>query len=276
MLIFLHLLVLLGLCVADVSVTAPKVGASFSGGSTVTISWSDSDPDSSNVFSLANAKSYSILLCAGPNSNIKCFKSFVNNQAIPLKSYSAEIPASLISNGVYFFQIYTVFKKAITINYTPRITLTGMTGPSTTTDALGVKLVLSTLNTFTGQGPDPQTPSGGTGPAPATIDTRLFTVPYTLQTGRTRYAPMQMQPGSTVTMSTWSRRFATSSISSYYVSVTGSPAVVSTITPGWSYTMESAINYASVAADPTSWYSMAARITQATLSANQKRKRWFD
>lgn len=274
MFILLHLLILLGLCVADVSVTSPKVGASYSGGSSITISWSDSVSDSSNTFSLANVKSYSILMCTGPNNNIKCFKTFVTNQAITLKSYSALIPASLVSNGEYFFQIYTVFKAAITINYTPRVKLTGMSGPSTTTDALGVRLVLSTLNTYTGEGPDPQTPSGGS--VAASVDTRLFTVPYTLQTGITRYAPMQMQPGSTVTATQWSRRFPTSSVSSYYVSVTGSPAVVSTITPGWSYTMSSAINYASVAADPTSWYSMGSRITQATLSANAKRKRWFD
>ncbi|RCK57991.1 Cell wall synthesis protein KRE9 [Candida viswanathii] len=251
---------------ADVDITSPKGEDSYSGSSgaaTVKVAWDDSD-DSDSDKSLDNVKTYTILLCTGPDEDntIQCLENaLVDAQAIPDNSKEVEIKNTLVPNGYYYFQIYTVFNSGgVTIHYSPRFRLTGMTGPTGT-------LVV----TKTGSAPD----SYVSGFASATVNSASFTVPYTLQTGKTRYAPMQTQPGSTVTATTWTMQFPTSAVT-YYSTKLASPVVMSTITPGWSYTAESAVNYASVAPYPTNWYAASERVSKATISAATKRRRWLD
>lgn len=250
---------------ADVSVTSPTDGASFSasGGTvSVPISWTDDVDDSSDTFSLSNVQSYTVLICYGSAASIKCATNqpLLAQKTEPSKKFTADIPSSSYPNGFYFFQIYTVFKdKSTTIHYTGRVKLSGMTGP-TTIDASN-----------DGDTPLAQTSEAG-GANGGTIKSEWFTIPYTLQTGKTRYAPMQTQPGSEITATTWNRRFPTSAVT-YYTSASPSPNVHSTITPGWNYTAISAVNWATPAPYPTYFYPASERVSKAKLKT-AKKKRW--
>lgn len=259
----LYILFLLSLVFADVEITSPASGDSFSGSSgkaTFDIKWKDNSDDGDSL-SLDNVKTYTISLCTGPNGNIDCFSTLVKAQAISDKEYSASISQNNVPNGYYYLQFYTVFDLGVTINYSDRFKLTGMSGSTAT---------VSEAVTDTGDAP-----AGQTSVASAAINSKSFSITYTLQTGRTKFAPMQLQPGSTITHSTWSRRFPSSTYT-VYTSISPSPNAYSTITPGWSYTPVSATNTASSADYPTYFYAASSRVSKATLSAATKRKRWLD
>ena len=108
------------------------------------------------------------------------------------------------------------------------------------------------------------------------VDSRSFSISYTKQTGKTRYAPMQTQPGSTITHKSMTRRFATSSYSAYST-YKKSPNVMTTLTPGWDYTPASKPNYATVAPYPNTAYPASEIITAtASLTSAAKKRRWLD
>lgn len=251
----------------DVSITAPKAGDSYSasgGSASVDIKWIDSTDDDDDQFSLSKVKTYTISLCTGPSSSIECFATILKAESLDDNKYTASVKASAADDGYYFFQIYAVFpNSAATIHYTNRFELTDMTGSTNT---------LTVKNTVTGTAPPAQT----NGADASSFDSKSFTVPYTLQTGKTRFAPMQTQPGSKAkTDESWSRKFPTSSVN-YYTSASPSPVVLSTITPGWSYTINSKANWASPAPTPSIKYAPKDRVTKASLSTAAKSKRWLD
>ncbi|KAG2736515.1 hypothetical protein G9P44_000605 [Scheffersomyces stipitis] len=255
---------------ADVDITAPKEGDSFSGSggsASFKVSWDDDSSDSSDQFSLSDVTSYTVLLCTNTNTEIQCDQTnpLVKAQAISSKSVTVNVPASSFPNGYYFIQIYTVFKtKSVSIHYSDRFRLTGMSGTS----------VASLIYTIDGLGPAAQTDDVEAGAT--TYASSLFSIPYTMQTTSTkRFAPMQTQPGSKVTATTWSIKYPTSAVT-YYTTKGPKPVVMSTITPGWDYTPTSLPNAASVAPYPSYFYPASDRVSKATLSAATKRRRWLD
>lgn len=255
------ILLLVNRVYSDVSVSKPLGGQTYqvsSGKVTVPITWIESNA----VPKLTAIKSYTFTLCSGPNSDIHAVESLtdaISASSIDGYSYEVEIDSSYGKDGQYYIQIYAEIANGFTIHYTNRFTLKGMTG---------------TYNPSVGSVSDP--PSGQTSIADegqtvvASIDSRSFTVSYNLQTGLTRYAPMQLQPGSTVTKnkSQWQRQHPTSAVS-YFTTLRPSPSQLSTLTPGWSYTMSSAVNYASPALSPSQnggWYNPSSRLTRPTIS----------
>lgn len=159
-------------------------------------------------------------------------------------------------------QIYAAYRAGYTLHYSGRFTLKGMDGVLTVT--------FPPVNYITG-------PDGGTsittGAAGAVIDTRSFTVPYTKQTGISRFAPMQQQPGDSVTATEWTRKYETSAVT-YFSKLQSSMEQLTTITPGWSYTRPSDYNYATPAPFPTNnggWYNPEERQTFSTRKLNLKR-----
>ncbi|CAL1209977.1 unnamed protein product [Candida parapsilosis] len=234
--------------IADLEVTSPEEGDKISGSSgkaRIKVNWKDTDSDSD--FSVENIKLYTLSLCTN-GSPIQCLDPTIKGEKYT--SNTATVSVEQNDDG------------STGIVYTPRFRLTDMEGPTGT-------LVV----TVTGDSPEGQTSaSESTG---ADIS-KSFTVPYTLQTGSTRYAPMQMQPGSTVTATTWTRKFPTSAVT-YYSTRHTKPVVHSTITPGWSYTASSEVNWATVAPYPTNWYAASGRkLSKASITATKKRKRWIE
>ncbi|CCH46933.1 Cell wall synthesis protein [Wickerhamomyces ciferrii] len=256
-------LIFISSVIADVSISSPSAGKSYAvSGSTVSVEveWTESNAEPT----LDDIESMSFVICTGPNSDINGLQTIkkATSDELSDKKITLSIPADVGASGSYYIQIYSTTKDdGYTINYSQRFKLTGMTG---TEKASG-----------SGDPPSGQTSVGGDSTS-STLSpeemSKSFSVAYTSQTGPTRYAPMQTQPGTTVTKSTWSRKFQTSAVS-YFSSIKPSPSVLSTITPGWDYTISSVINQASVASDPSAvgWYNPKSKLKSATLSSNPNR-----
>lgn len=261
---------------ADVSISKPIKGQSYDatgGAVTVSVVWGDDTDDSDSSTSLSKVTKYAIVLCTGSNSQIISVKTFTTSLTSGSTLYDASIDPSVGPNGEYFIQVYAQYGSGVTIHYTNRFQLTGMSWSGSTFTAPGGSTFPAALFSVTGDTPSPQVNVGGEGTT-AAIDSKSFTVPYTLQTGKTRFAPMQTQPGTSVSYTMYSTRHATSAYTPY-ASLSPSPNVYSTITPGWSYTVASSFNSAPVAAYPTYYYPASSRVQQASLSAAKKR-RWLD
>ncbi|KAI5970630.1 KRE9 [Candida margitis] len=249
---------------ADVEITSPEEGDKFSGSSgtaSIKVSWKDNS-DSDSDTSLDNVKSYTLSLCTN-GSPIQCQDPAIKQKELTSKSTTVTVKQDDVPSGYYFIQVYTLFTGgSSSINYTPRFQLTNMDGPTGT-------LVV----TVTGDQPDGQTSASQA----SSVDvSKSVTVPYTLQTGKTRYAPMQSQPGSTVTATTWSMQYPSSAVT-YYSTKHSKPVVYSTVTPGWSYTASSEVNWATVAPYPTNWYAASERkLSKASMTATQKKRRWIE
>ncbi|KAH3899671.1 related to Cell wall synthesis protein KRE9 [Saccharomycodes ludwigii] len=262
----LFLQTLVTLTKADIDIVSPKADAVFtatSTSSTVTIEleWID-DGSYPNIDKIT---SISLLLCTGANTKINCFKTLAN--AIPISdvtvdsdesTYTVEIDASVSGNGQYYLQVFALYDGiGYTIHYSPRFELSGMSGTVTSyTYSDSTQPAAQYYITSESSASTTQTES---------IDTSAsFTVPYTLQTGHTRFAPMQMQPSSKVTATTWTRRFPTSKVTFYSSFNMKGTYYMSTITPGWSYTITSDVNYATPASFPIDnggWYDPTKKLS---------------
>ncbi len=263
---------------ADVTINKPEAGATFTAGSKVTVDWDDDGklPD------VDTAKTYSFVLLTGTNALMK--QVALLDQEVPATNFAKSLEYTFTAtptfgtSGLYFVQIVANYKDRFTLHYSGRFFLTGMTG--TTITATGIVDQQATPQTSLLGGKNDDAPTGTTGLDLAVVS-RSMTVPYILQTGLSRYAPMQVQPGTKVTATTWTRKHPTSSVS-YFTALVPSPACISTVTPGWDYIITSAMNWASPAPAPSEaggWYSPGARITsRPTLKSrvNLKKKRWID
>ncbi|QLG75028.1 hypothetical protein HG535_0H03550 [Zygotorulaspora mrakii] len=239
---------LLGAVLGDVTVVSPERGQTFSGSSgtvSITVEWMDNGayPPTNRI------TSYDFTLNYGPNDNIdavgpirrRVAASDVTRSSNNVYSYTVSFRSDFCGNGQYYIQVFSAVdgsRDSYTINYSPRFRLTSMQG--------------STTFTYT----DTTQPGGqtraytNTQTSSASIDTRSFTVPYPMQTGISRFAPMQLQPATRMTATTWTRRFTSSAVT-YYSTFRTTLDQVTTITPGWSYTLPSGFNRASPALYPS-------------------------
>jgi hypothetical protein len=124
-----------------------------------------------------------------------------------------------------------------TVNYAPRFSLSSMSptakfsAEAVTEQKKGDTAPPDPVDSMVKAAPD-NGPDAAAGQA---------TVPYTKQTGKTRYAPMQTQPGPRITVTVVGPQNPTSS---YTVFVTKGPKpnVETTITMAWDYTVTTKIN----------------------------------
>lgn len=260
---------LASLAYGDVAITGPRENAIFvptNGKVSITISWIDN-----HAFPTMDMFTYfTFVLGTGTNTNITSIKTLAKK--IPLKdiivestnySYTLEIDADTTGDGQYFIQIFgwAVHDKSsgYTIHYSHRFTLTSMTG--------------STSYTYTNSIPPDAQTSIVTQASQASVNPASFTLSYYDQTGISRFAPMQTPPGSSVTATTWSRRFPSSAVT-YYTSLINSLQQQTTITLPWSGSLTSDYNYATPAAFPSDnggWYDPADRISLTPRKVNYRR-----
>lgn len=264
--VILFLFGLISGILGDVSLVSPGSGKSFSGSSgtaSVDVSWVDDD--SSGDYSLSKVDWYSIVLCTGPGTSIECFHTITTKKTISSNKYTATFDSDVTGDGYYFLQVYAMFKDGdATMHYTNRFKLTGMSGSTAS---------LTIEPTQTGSGPSANTDYADSGDGDSLSS--LIGVAYTAQTDKTRLAPIQTQPGSSISYTKWSLRHPTSAYTPY-TSASPSPNVDSTYTPSWNYTVTSLYNYATIQEPPTTWYNPSARATTASLSTAAKQKRWID
>ncbi|CCD24764.1 Knh1p NDAI_0D04500 [Naumovozyma dairenensis CBS 421] len=254
---------LLNLVKADLTIITPEPGEKYdlseTGEVSIDLSWVylDSTP------SKADITSFTFSLCTGPNYKINCLATLAKVSAAEVDSdiYKANILGTLGTDGVYYIQIFAQTESGYTIHYSPKFYLEGMTGV----------LVAYTIMESADPTPETRITTGAVG---ATIDSRSFTVPYTKQTGKARYAPMQMQPGTKLTAKSWTRKYATSAVT-FYTSMRKSLQQVTTITPGWSYAISSDVNYATHAPFPSDnggWYDPSKRLSLTTRKINLRKR----
>lgn len=265
-LLFLSFILLINRLVnGDAVVVSPSKGEAFSpAGDVVTIPIKI--VDNGKYPSMVDFTSFTILLCTGPNDNIRCFytisqeahlSNFVQSVegASTFYTYDASFKSSLVGSGQFYIQfVARIGSDQYTIHYSPRFYLVGMVGATTTYTYIGTAQ----------PGPQFDLKATGTEFQCPLENSRSFTIPYTEQTGPCRYAPMQMQPGTKVTATRWTRKYPTSAVTFYTTNKPGPPDKSSTITPGWSYSVTSAVNWASPALFPSQnggWYEPKKRMS---------------
>lgn len=244
-----------------VAITKPKNGAIFdasSGSVTFDIDWIDGDVEDP----INEISKYTFTLCTGSNSYITPIVSLAILSPSDAESgtYKITIPSNACGNGVYFIQIYAQTGNGYSNHYSQRFQLIGMNGDKTAIVATDTAPPLAELKVTTG------------GPG-FTINSASFIIPYPLQTGGAKFALMQLQPGTEVTKTTWSRQFPSSTVT-YYSECRKSLDQTTTITPGWSYTITLDHNYANHAPMPSQnggWYDPKERRTLTTRKINFNR-----
>lgn len=259
----LVLLLVFHIVVADVLILKPELGKTYTvTGSLVSVelAW----VDSGEAPSLDGVDLYTFTLCTGLNSDITAVKTLASNEKAADKSFTVAIPADAGASGVYFIQIYATFLSGYLIHYTNRFNLNGMTGLSKTSGLILDLPPQAQVSATTATTTD----------ITATMDvTASFTVPYTLQTGIYRFAPMQTQPGSSVTATTWTPQFPTSAVT-YYSKPRPSPDHALTITPGWLYSKTSYVNEAKALGTPTGAYAPTKVLKKPVINSSLLSKRF--
>ncbi|KAI9883297.1 MAG: hypothetical protein M1823_004940 [Watsoniomyces obsoletus] len=241
---------------ADVEFIRPSAGASVAGGSTFEIEWRDSG----EAPSISDLTTYRLFLCTGGNDNpIELVTLQHHGKFSKGNKFSGSVKASMGAStpeNAYFLKMTSSTTSGETIiNFSPRFTLTGMTGTFSQTVLDGLKTVQGT------QGPPTieQSPEGElkkrqapAGPAAS------YEVPYTLQAGPTRYAPMQPLPGTKITKKDASPLHPMTSIT---IAKTWMPAptISTTITQEPTHSVQSRVNDATPASKPNDMQKFLAR-----------------
>ncbi|QLG73642.1 hypothetical protein HG535_0F01530 [Zygotorulaspora mrakii] len=228
----------------DVQIIEPTVGLKFdvSKGSTdIRIKWAVTENDIREE----DISCYIFTLMSGPNTNIQVMSSLGTLSASDVKGmeYVFNIKNTVGSNGDYYVQLLAQANDGYSIHYCNRFSLTGMVGENKASSS-GER-----------EPPQPELRMN-TMDAPIEVDSASFSVPYHLQNGRAKYAPMQQQPLTKITAVSWRRIHETSALTFYSV-VRPSPDKVTTITPGVSYVLSTGPNWATAAPMPRAnghWY----------------------
>ena len=120
------------------------------------------------------------------------------------------------------------------INYSSRFSLSGMTGTFPPKVEEGIKGVTGTGGPPTQNNVNNNANAGAGGAAGG------FSVPYSLQTGLTKYAPMQGRPGTKITAKQASAQYPTSSVN-LAKTFLPTPVQVTTMTMSGTYALASSI-----------------------------------
>lgn len=256
---FLLFILQVSLAWCDISITAPVAGTSFSSSGSIVVKWKDSGA----APSLSDLTTITILVCTGPNAKINCFYTALPAQSLAGLNGQYSVPvasvAKLAASGPFFLQLYASGPGGFTIHYTDRFALSGLTGPLIPSDGGDTAPPANVVNYAAG------------GAAASTLNPLTgATVPFSLQSGAIKYAPMQMQPGPKVTHKlSATRRYPTSSVS-YFTTWTMQPLQVTTMTPSITYSVSQYHNWAPVAPDPTGYYAASEALSR-TINAKSRR-----
>lgn len=123
------------------------------------------------------------------------------------------------------------------VNYSDRFTLSGMTGTFPPNVQAGIKNIKGTTGPATENNVNnAANPAAGGGQGAG----GLYGVPYTLQTGATKYAPMQRRPGTKITMKAASMQYPTS-VAQTAKTFLPTPAQVTTMTLSGTYNLPESV-----------------------------------
>ncbi|GAV52317.1 hypothetical protein ZYGR_0AG03080 [Zygosaccharomyces rouxii] len=243
----------------QVNVDSPNYGSKYdlsSGSAMITVKWSVIESPGPKKQEILE---YLFTLVSGPNNNIEAFGALGKADAkqVEKQEFTFALKNTAGANGWYYIQVMALTEEGHVIQYSPRFQLTGMVGgrtPQPATDAMtpSREARFTTLNIL------------------ANMNSMSFSVPYYMQTGLAKFAPMQTQPATKVTRKSWSRVYPTSSFT-YYKTKKKEPEQLTTVTPGWSYGLPSEWNDATPAPDPLDnggWYHPSQRLSLTPRKVN--------
>lgn len=158
-------------------------------------------------------------------------------------SATVTIPASIggSDKNAYFLKMISVATGGTVNNYSPRFTLSGMTGVFPPTVQAGLKTVKGTAGPDTENNIQSTQQNNPAGAAPAAGD-GAYGQAYTLQSGPTRYAPMPPMPVSKISANKQSRLHPTSSISGFAKTNLPIPVAKTTVTQSQTFATSSIEN----------------------------------
>lgn len=139
--------------------------------------------------------------------------------------------------NAYFLKFISAAAGGTVINYSDRFTLASLTGTFPASVQAGLRTVTGTAGPV-----DVNNVQAGAANPPAnavpSAGDDIYNVPYTLQSGTVRYAPMPTKAGTKITAKNPRMQFPTSAYT-VYKKVAGPPDAESTITAPETYTVQS-------------------------------------
>ncbi|KAF2636778.1 hypothetical protein P280DRAFT_408362 [Massarina eburnea CBS 473.64] len=225
---------------AGIEFTKPEAGSKSKGGASLSVEWKEGGTGPS----ISDLSTYTLDVCTGGNDaavrfTMKCGIASITPSAKFSSGNSiegpiaADIGASTPENAYFLRMVATATKGDTYTVYSKRFTMTDMTGTFNDT-------VLASLEEVTdSSGPDTLDSIGKR--ADTVVPTSMYDVEYTMQTGATRYAPMQPIPGTKITKSTASPLFPTSSVS-VAKSHLPIPSILTTVTQSQTHSVSSMEN----------------------------------
>jgi len=223
--------------VADVGFNSPSAGQVISG-STISVEFADGPGDPH----IQDFTAYTLQLCAGGNdaTDFTPILTFTDKGIFDSATYSAKIPDLKIggsTKNAYFLRSIGVAPGGTVINYSSRFTLSGMTG----TFSAAVESALADVSGTAGPETDNQiaNPQNAAVAGTAAAGAAEFSVPYTMQTGPVRYAPMAVKAPSKITAKGDARQFPTTAWNIWSRSGMPAPDATQTVTNPYTYSAQS-------------------------------------
>jgi len=237
---------LVSVALADVQFTKPAAGASLTGGSTISIAWKESGTSPA----ISTFLSYQLFLMAGGNTatnSIQLAVLVASGNFAQGNTATAAISVGLgaATKNAYYLKMISVSQEGGTvINYSDHFTLAGMTGTFPAAVISGVTGLTSTA------GPESEDNVSNGGAAAPAAGAEMYTVPYHLQTGLTKYAPMQPIPPTKITAKSYTPLNPSTSIN---IATTYLPvaSMATTLTMSQTFSVSSVENTAAAASNPT-------------------------
>ncbi|KAF4213105.1 hypothetical protein CNMCM8980_000468 [Aspergillus fumigatiaffinis] len=186
----LFILLLLPCTLADVDFTVPTIGTHFKAGDVVTAHWRESG-QSPRISELSQYDLY--LYAGGDTADTQQEVAVLIKDGLFARGNSVSIKIDPGVGGneanAYFLMMVASGPQAFAINFSKRFTLSNMTGsfPPHLVDEI------RSLSDPDGSAAKEDLRKRAAGAAYA-----AYTVPYPLQSGPTKYAPMAKEPGSTI------------------------------------------------------------------------------
>ncbi|APA15282.1 predicted protein [Sclerotinia sclerotiorum 1980 UF-70] len=225
---------------------APAAGAVETAGTAFTVTWADSG----DAPSIADISTYSLAVCAGSSSGADIKVITTVSATVSMGSTlttTVTVPATSgesVTNA-YFMRMIATAKAGGTVTvYSDRFSISGMTGTFGATFTITGTAGPATVNTVA------NTVADTTAASSSTLAEGVYGIPFQSQTGPTRYAPMGLMPGSSITATNTAPQYPTSSVSlaTTYLS---SATIATTLTQAQTASFESHANTVAAASMPT-------------------------
>lgn len=230
--------------IADVKFSVPAAGAPVPGGTSFAVTWTDSGV----APSISDLTAYQLFLFTGSNAQPQQLSLLANAAFSAGNTITVTVPvgigASTPKNAYFLGMISTAAAGGTVTNYSDRFTMTGMTGVFSPAVVTALASISGTSGPPTVNAVAAAVPNAGATAAAGGAD-----VPYNLQSGTIRYAPMQPVPPTKITATNTSPLYPTSAVT-LASTILPIPSIVTTITQAQTFSVASHANTAAPASQP--------------------------